>query len=282
MEHRRAVPSDLAQGRTVEVVRADLANPESLRNAVSEVDQIIHFGGVLFRAGPERFLPRTNLGYFRNLVEAAVARGTKRVILVSFPHVEGPSSADNPATGRFDRVPISVHAQTRLQEERYLFSVMPQGVSLRVGMVYGRGVLMIDAARWLARHRLLGVWRDPTLVHLISKVDFCRACEALLLSENTSGVIHAGDEDCVTLQEFLDRACAQWGCRRPWRLPLGLVYSAAWCCERYSQFTGGPAPLTKDFVDIGRVSYHGDTTRFRREILPHLEHPTLSQGLGLL
>jgi hypothetical protein len=29
-------------------------------------------------------------------------------------------------------------------------------------MVYGRGVLMIDAAHWLAKRHLLAVWREPT------------------------------------------------------------------------------------------------------------------------
>ena len=34
-------------------------------------------------------------------------------------------------------------------------------------MVYGRGILMVDAARWLAARRLLAVWRDPTWIQLM-------------------------------------------------------------------------------------------------------------------
>jgi nucleoside-diphosphate-sugar epimerase len=53
---------------------------------------------------------------------------------------------------------VSVHARTRLEEERLLFARTENAgvepVVLRLGMVYGRGVLMIEAARWLARHRL--------------------------------------------------------------------------------------------------------------------------------
>ena len=45
-------------------------------------------------------------------------------------------------------------------------------------MIYGRGILMIDAARWLARRRLLCVWKEPTLFHLLSTADFLRATES--------------------------------------------------------------------------------------------------------
>jgi nucleoside-diphosphate-sugar epimerase len=41
--------------------------------------------------------------------------------------------------GRLDGNPISVHARTRLEEEKYLFNEIEKPVSLRVGMVYGKG-----------------------------------------------------------------------------------------------------------------------------------------------
>lgn len=39
------------------------------------------------------------------------------------------------------------------------------------------------------------------------------------------------------------------------------------------------SPLTKDFIDIGRVSYYGDTSRFRKELLPVLNYPTINDGI---
>jgi hypothetical protein len=38
---------------------------------------------------------------------------------------------------------------------------------LRSATVYGPGILMVEAARRLARWHLLGVWRDPTWYHFI-------------------------------------------------------------------------------------------------------------------
>jgi hypothetical protein len=53
-------------------------------------------------------------------------------------------------------------------------------------------------------------------------------------------------------------------------------------CELFATITGGPAPLTRDFIRIGRVSYWGDTRRARQELIPELEYPTLEAGAGTL
>jgi nucleoside-diphosphate-sugar epimerase len=155
-------------------------------------------------------------------------------------------------------------------------------VVLRLGMVYGRGILMIEAARWLARRRLLAVWRDPTWIHLVSTVDCLKAIDGAVSKDNVAGIYHVGDEKPVTLQSFLDNACAVWGCPRPTRLPLWLIYTAAYLCELYATVARTPAPLTRDFIRIGRVSYWGDTRRTRADLLADLEHPTLEEGLSTL
>jgi nucleoside-diphosphate-sugar epimerase len=286
MYHRKPLPPDLAVAPNVLPIQADLAKPETLPPAVVGADVIVHFAGVLFAPRPERFLPVTNTQWFSNLLGAAIEAKVERVILISFPHVEGPTTPDHPATGRLDREPISVHAKTRLEEERLLMG-RTQGtettpVVLRLGMVYGRGILMIDAARWLAQRRLLGVWREPTWFQLISIVDYLRATEAAILRPGIRGIYHVGDEKPVTLQHFLDEACRVWNCPRPFRIPLWTIYAAAWLCEVFGTVARKPSPLTRDFITIGRVSHWGDTRRAREELIPRLEYPTLEDGLSTL
>jgi nucleoside-diphosphate-sugar epimerase len=286
MYHRRPLPDDLIGVAGAEPIQADLGNPATLAAAVEGVSVVIHFAGVLFRPRPERFLPETNVKWFGNLLDAALGAGVSRVILVSFPHVEGPTTPDHPATGRLDLSPIAVHAQTRLQAERLLFertrgtSCVP--VVLRLGMVYGRGVLMIDAARWLARRGLLGVWREPTWYQLLSVADYLQAAEAAILKPGVEGIYHVGDEEPVTLQRFLDEACRVWGCRRPFRVPVWSVYAVAGLCEIAASLARKPAPFTRDFIRIGRVPHWGDTRRAREELVPTLRYPTLEAGLETL
>ena len=279
MQHLKEIPHDIKRHPRVQVRNADLSNIETLYGCLEDADIIIHFAGVLFNANPEKFLYETNIRYFQNLVGAAKKMKVSRIILISFPHVEGPTSRIRPATGRLDGNPVSVHAKTRLEEEKHLFNEVKNPVSLRVGMVYGKGILMMDAAKWFAKRRILGVWKEPTEIHLISKTDFCRAIVAAIKKENATGVFHIGDEGNDTLQSFLDFSCQIWRCKKPWRMPLWLIYFAAKIFEMISRVFGIISPLTKEFIDIGRVPYHGDTSRFRKELLPVLKYPNINEGI---
>lgn len=286
MVHETPLPEDLASGDDVRAVRADLGDPATLPPAVKGADVIVHFAGRLFAPRPERFLPETNTGWFANLMSAALAAEVGKVILISFPHVEGPTTPEEPATGRLDREPISVHARTRLEEERLLVErtrdTVTTPVILRLGMVYGRGILMIEAARWLARRRLLCVWREPTIFQLVATADYLRAVEAAIVQRGIRGIYHVGDERPVTIQEFLDEACRAWGCPPPHRIPFAAIYAAACLCELLALVARSRSPLTRDFVRLGRVSHWGDTSRAREELIPELECPTLEAGLATL
>ncbi len=286
MYHRTPLAADLAHAGNVVGVQADLADPRTLPPAVEGVDAIVHFAGVLFAPRPERFLPETNTRWFANLFEVALRSRVGRVILISFPHVEGPTSVEHPATGRLDREPISMHARTRLEEERLLLTraerTTTTPIVLRLGAVYGAGILMVEAARWLARRRLLSVWPEPTLYQLLSTDDYLKAVEAAIFNPGVRGIYHVGDEQPVTLQQFLDEACRVWGYPPPRRIPFRVIYAAAGVCELGALIARTKSPLTRDFVRLGRVSHWGDTSRARRELIPELKYPTLSHGLKSL
>lgn len=278
MIHKKSLSKELSDNTRVKQFRCDLGNKETLMEALKDVDEIIHYAGVLFKANPEKFLPETNAQYFKNVVEVAANLKIKRIILISFPHVEGNTSFLDPSTNRLDRVPVSVHAATRLEEEKILYQVFPQSVVLRVAMVYGHGVLMPDAFRLLARWKILGIWKQPTHIHLISKDDFLEAVRMSVVNEDTIGTYNIGDDGEQTLQEYLDFACEQWKCSRPWRMPLWLIYMGASASELISKIFNIKSPLTNDFIDIGRVSYYGDTSRMKRDLINELKYPTMKDG----
>src|SRR5439155_5678677 len=113
MYHRTPLPDEVSQAAHVRPIQADLGDPATLSAAVAGADVIVHFAGRLFAPRPASFLPETNTRWFSNLLTAGIQAKVSRIILISFPHVEGPTSVEQPATGRLDRRPISVHAQTR-------------------------------------------------------------------------------------------------------------------------------------------------------------------------
>jgi nucleoside-diphosphate-sugar epimerase len=284
--HTRQLPNEIASQSNVKVFRADLADSISLYPACDGVDCVVHFAGVLFAPRPERFLPVTNVDYVENLVETALQSGVKKFILISFPHVEGESTPEQPALGRMDGKPDSVHAQTRLAAERLLFSrakgTLMTPVALRPGMIYARGVLMIEAARWLMARRIMGVWKEPTWIHLLSLPDFLTCTVAATEGSKINGIYNLGDDQPTTLQEFLDVLAEQWGYAIPWRGPRWLFPLAGGLTEAVAMVLNKPAPITRDFIRIGMASYVSNTERMKSELLPELAYPNLQSGLPLL
>ncbi len=286
LTHKKDVKDSLKSHSDISIYKADLSVKDSLGPALEDTDVVVHFAGVLFKHNPEKFLLVTNTVYFKNLLEKAVEKKVKRIILISFPHVEGETTPENPATGKLNGNPGSVHAKTRLQEEILMFDMAKihgfEAVSLRVGMVYGRGILMIDGARWFAEHGILGIWRKPTWIHLISTQDFLEATKQAVIKENIKGIYHLGDEGKQTLQEFLDTATKKWGFHKPVRMNIKIIFAVAWLFEMFSLLFGTKSPLTRDFIRIGMVSYYSDTTRMRSELLKDLKYRTYKDGLDTL
>jgi nucleoside-diphosphate-sugar epimerase len=204
---------------------------------------------------------------------------------MSFPHVEGETTPDRPARGLRDASPSSVHARTRLQAEHTLFEACAGSdmspVVLRVGAVYGPGILMLEAARRLMRWRLMAVWRRPTWLHLIALPDLLTAIQAAVEKSGVEGIYPVCDDRPITLQDFLDRMARELGYPRPRRLPAWCFVAAGATTELYAAVTGSIAPLTRDFIRIGMSSSVADTSR-RTELVPRLAFPTLEDGISLL
>lgn len=281
--HKKEISPSMAEKENVKAFKIDLGDKRTLTDALKGVDTVVHFAGVLFQGQPEKFLPKTNVGYFTNLLYSALEAKVRRIVLISFPHVEGETSPEHPATGRLDGKPNSVHAQTRLEEEKLLMAQAGvEKVILRCGMVYGRGILMIDTARWFSRHFLLGIWRKPNVIHLISTDDFITATKSAVYNLEAKDIYHIGDDGVQTLADFLDAATQYWHTCKPWRMPLWMIRTAAWAFERVSLITGCRAPLTQDFITIGIASYYGDTSRMKQDLLPDLKYPTFQDGIKTL
>jgi nucleoside-diphosphate-sugar epimerase len=284
--HKSPIQFDIVSHSNIEVCRADLGEPESLQEVCASVDCVVHFAGVLFAPLPERFLPKTNVDYVKNLVPAARDAGVRKFVLISFPHVEGETDPDHRATGRLDRPSRVIHFRTRLEAENYLLEACRDAamtpVVFRAGIVYGPGIKLIQAARWMLRHRLMAIWKKPTWAHLIALPDFLSALRSVIENKTASGIYQIADDCPITLQDFLDQLADHFGFSRPWRLPAPVFHIAGFSVEVTALILGRAAPLNRDIVRAGMTSCVADTSRMKRELLPTLTYPTIQQGLSLL
>ncbi len=82
------LPGEDGQERTEEVITADLADRAALREAVRDVDAIVHLAGISLEASFEKIL-RANIEGTYNLYEAAREEGVRRVVFASSNHAVG-------------------------------------------------------------------------------------------------------------------------------------------------------------------------------------------------
>ena len=94
--HKKPLPETLLSSEKVKPFQVDLRDAKGLEASLKGVDTVIHFAGILFMGNPEKFLPTTNVQYFANLLQAAKLAGVKKVVLFSFPHVEGDTTPEHP------------------------------------------------------------------------------------------------------------------------------------------------------------------------------------------
>jgi nucleoside-diphosphate-sugar epimerase len=284
--YKSPLPFDIVNHSNVEVLRADLGQPNSLLEVCAGVDCVVHFAGVLFAPLPETFLPKTNVTYVKNLVSVAKDAGVRKFVLISFPHVEGESDPDHRAMGRLDRPSKVIHFRTRLEAENYLLEAC-RGTAMapvvfRAGIVYGPRIKLIQAACWMLRHRLMAIWKKPTWAHLIALPDFLSALQSVVENQTASGIYQICDDYPITLQDFLDQLADHFGFPRPWRLPAPVFHIAGFGVEVAALILDRPAPLNRDIVRAGMTSCVADTSRMKRELLPTLAYPTTKQGISLL
>ncbi|MGH2606438.1 MAG: hypothetical protein ACRDG5_07580 [Anaerolineales bacterium] len=155
-------------------------------------------------------------------------------------------------------------------------------VVLRAGLVYARGMILIEAARWLMRRRLFAVWPEETWYHPIALPDYLTCAARALEMETASGIYLIADDRPLLLPEMADRLARYWGYPRPRRLPRAAFFAAGVACETFALAFGSAAPLSRDVIRIGMASHACDTSRMKAELLPKLEYPTLEEGLALL
>ncbi len=66
-----------------------------------------------------------------------------------------------------------------------------------------------------------------------------------------------------------------------WRA-LTLSFISPACREIVSFLFNVRSPLTRDFITIGMVSYYGDTSRMRKELLKELKYGNFREGSSIL
>lgn len=287
LTHKRPLPAELISRTNVVTRSVDLGDPQSLKGSLKNVECVVSMAGVLFKGAPQKFLPRTNTEFVANLVNEASDAGVNKFILISFPHVEGETFPFSPARGILPSSdPEPIHSSTRLEAERRLIAASGRSgmryLILRAGVVYGRNIKLIEAARKMMRWHCLAVWSQPTWLHLLHIHDFLEVLSLGIHEPELTGILNVADSEPLLLQDFIDALARHWGYRKPLRLPVPVFHATARLCDLIARICGNTIPLNPDILKMGITSSVADISRLTDELDYKLRYPTLREGLPTL
>lgn len=120
------------RGLSVEVVGADLRDPDALEDALEGVESVVHVAGITRAPEPEAYR-RVNVDGTERLARAAARRGIDRFVFVSSLAARGPDGAGGP---------VSAYGRSKREAEERLADgaggeLPSEIVVLRPGGVYG-------------------------------------------------------------------------------------------------------------------------------------------------
>jgi len=203
---------------------ADALDAESLRRAVVEAKptHVIHQLTALPKGGPKRArdLEPTNrlrTEGTRNLIDASVAAGAKRILVGSFALFREDHIADVPSEMRAGAEAVrSLESQT-LEASR---SGRIEGVVLRYGLFYGpENPSTIEMIAMAKRRMLPAIRGDQGLLPCIHVDDAAAATVLALDRAPAAGVYDIVDDQAVSLSDIARTIAAEAGAPVPFAVP---------------------------------------------------------------
>jgi len=199
----------------VTVLEADLLDPDSYKDALVGVDQVIHAAALTGKASA-KLHERHNCQATRDLIAACEAAAIKHFVFVS-------TIAAGYANKSF--YPYADAKQTSEADLR--------GSGLKFTIVRPTLILGPQSAIWASLHMLAALpitplpqGRSPISVQPVHVRDVCRALVRVIEKDNPAGeLLEIGGPDRLTMRAFLEKISAHAGkdSARIMRLPLKLV-----------------------------------------------------------
>lgn len=217
-----------------DVVRADLADPASLRGVCDGVDVVLHCASHI--GDDERRAETVNDHGTRALVEEATRAGVARVVYVSTAAVYGRGPFTGASVGELPYAPASATSRSRAAAERHVLDA--GGVVLRPHLVLGAGDRWVVPGLVALMGLLSAGLKGCTARHSVVDVRALgRAVVAAGLSQDRqlAGSYHVNHPEPVDGSVLLDTVTDRLGLRLPGP-PLDID-------EARTRFAGQPRAL---------------------------------------
>ncbi|MCP4215801.1 MAG: NAD-dependent epimerase/dehydratase family protein [bacterium] len=273
------------QGVDVEIVEGDLADAESIKGKIKDIDILFHIAALYRTEGVSKSMfSKVNVEGTRVLLDEAIKSGVKRFVHCSTVGVQG-EIANPPATEDAPYNPGDHYQDSKLEGEKLALSYFSEkkidGVVVRPVGIYGPGdTRFLKLFRHIHKGNFKMIGKGKALYHLTFVQDLC---DGIVLAGETpaaSGQIYTlGGNEYLPLDELvkklakiLDKPVSSM------RIPLFPVYVAAFICEMLCKPFGIEPPLYRRRLDFFTKDRAFDISKARKELNYAPEVP-LEEGL---
>jgi nucleoside-diphosphate-sugar epimerase len=216
----RILANDPANARKMypkyEIVRGDITEPGTLKDAGKDVDAVIHLAGMVSYTKPKGVLFRLNTEGTRNVLEAC--RKADRFIFSSSVAVYG--EIRDRADENYKTAPKNAYGQSKLDAEKIILDSGMKSVILRIAPVYGAG-----SPQWMKNLSLLDkgfpIPQTGNLTHVAHVSNAVQAFR-LALKPKAKGIYNIADEKPVAFVGFASELVTLLG-KEPKTLPYWFV-----------------------------------------------------------
>lgn len=280
---------DTLAGLDVELLEADVRDLHALERATAGQEVIVHLAAVPSDWAPADLIHAVNVGGTRNLVDAALGAGCRRLVLMSSLAVHASSGHRNAGEDRpRDREDLPYALSKREAEDVVRHPRLAgrlETVVLRPGLVpFGpRDRLFSEqACRLLARGAPLPLVRGGRTAICTSYVENLAAGVALAAErpEASGQVLVLADDGHPTWADLFGALARALGVRPrfpavPWT-PVHLAAHALEIGYRTARLSAAP-PLTRYRVDLMRHDFHFSSER-AKELIGYAPQVGLEEG----
>ncbi len=282
---RSSSHTELLKARGVTLVEGDLAEPDSIKGKIRDMDLVFHIAALYRQEGVSKdMFTRVNVGGTRVMLEESAAAGVKRFVHCSTVGVQG-EIKNPPATEDAPYNPADHYQVSKLEGEKLALSYFRDkkidGVVVRPVGIYGPGdTRFLKLFRHIYRGKFKMIGKGKVLYHLTFVEDLVQGIILAGQSPKAPGQIYtlAGSEYLPL--EKLVRLIAEILGKKISRIhiPLAPVYAAAFLCEKLCRSLRVEPPLYRRRLDFFTKDRAFDISRAKRD-LGYAPKVSLKEGL---
>ncbi|MBV8206213.1 MAG: NAD-dependent epimerase/dehydratase family protein [Acidobacteria bacterium] len=273
----RRIPAEWKTNPRIQAVCGDLGDPEIVNRAVEGVSTVYHVGAAMKGAAAD--FERGTVRGTRNVIEACLAAGVKRMVYVSSLSVLDHAGRDPRVAvvenSAYEPFPArrGLYTQTKLQAEAMVISAMEErglpAVILRPGQIFGPGAELVTPSGVIG---LAGRWNvvgnGDRLLPLVYVDDVVDALQRAAVSPDCVGhIFNIVDSETVTQREYIAalQPYLQGKVKVHYVSPL-VLGALALVCEAAERALKRPLPLSRYRIRSIRPLSPFDVTAARNQL----------------